>query len=314
MGWSEADVGSQDGRVVIVTGANSGIGFETARVLAAQGARVVLACRNPNKAQEALDAILGKHPGAQVAFLPLDLSSLQSVSEFATRFREEYGRLDLLINNAGVMMPPLSHTKEGFELQFGTNHLGHFALTARLIDLVNAATAGRVVTVSSLAHRMGKIDFENLDASKGYGKLATYGQSKLANLLFTYELQRRLEAGGLKTLAVSAHPGWTSTNLQRTTGWIRVFNPFFGMQPLGGALPSLRAATDPGVEGGTYWGPSGAFELRGAPRQVKSSKCSHDETVAARLWSVSEELTGLEFPRFERGAAARGAGVPASAS
>lgn len=304
MGWNEANVGSQAGRVAIVTGANSGIGYETARVLAERGAQVVLACRNSGKAREASDAILALHPDARVAFLPLDLSSLESVAGFAARFREEYGRLDLLINNAGVMMPPLGRTKDGFELQFGTNHLGHFALTAKLIDLVNDAPAGRVVNVSSMAHRMGQVDFANLNAEQGYNKLAAYGQSKLANLHFTYELERRLRAARQRTLAVAAHPGWTSTNLQRTTGWIRAFNPFFGMQPLGGALPTLRAATDAEVEGGTYWGPSGLFELRGAPRRVASSKRSHEEKIATKLWYVSEELTGVRFPSFARGAAA----------
>ncbi|MCA9646196.1 MAG: SDR family oxidoreductase [Myxococcales bacterium] len=306
MGWSEADVGAQAGRVAIVTGSNSGIGFETARVLGAHGARVVLACRNTAKAEEALGRIKSQHREAQVEVLTLDLSSLESVKDFAQRFRADYGRLDLLINNAGVMMPPFGKTKEGFELQFGTNHLGHFALTAHLIDLVNAAPDGRVVSVSSVAHRFAKLDFDNLNAEKGYSKLGAYGQSKLANLLFTYELDRRLKAAGVSTISAAAHPGWTSTNLQRTTGWIRVFNPFFGMQPLGGALPTLRAATDAGVPGGTYWGPSGLFELRGAPHRVESNKRSHEETTAAQLWDVSERLTGVAFPEFARAATTRG--------
>lgn len=295
MGWNESNIADQSGKTFIVTGANSGIGFEAARVLADKGATVVLACRSADRGQQALDAVKQQHPQADVALALLDLSDLASIQGFAQRFRRSHGKLDVLINNAGVMVPPFTKTADGFELQFGTNHLGHFALTAQLIDLVTAAKGGRVVTVSSMAHQLGKIDFDNLNAEKSYTKSGAYGQSKLANLLFTYELQRRLQAAGHDTLATAAHPGWTATNLQKTAAPVRLLNPIFGQKPIGGALPTLRAAVDLNVEPASYWGPSGFMEMGGPPKQVKSNKRSHDQAVAAKLWTVSEELTGVSF-------------------
>lgn len=290
MKWNEKNIGSQEGRIAIVTGANSGIGFETARLLAANGAVVVLACRSEEKGREATALMEGA-----VEFMPLDLSSLQSVEEFAGAFADKYPGLDLLINNAGVMVPPFGKTRDGFELQFGTNHLGHFALTARLFPLMKDRPGSRVVNVSSGAHRMGRVDFDNLNSEKGYKPWPAYGLSKVANLLFTYELERRLRNAGAEVISVAAHPGWTATNLQKTSAMARLFSPLFGMKPLGGALPTLRAAVDPDVNGGDYYGPAGLGEMRGPPVKVDSNKRSRDKDVAARLWQVSEEMTGLRF-------------------
>ena len=291
MKWNEKDIGPQEERIAIVTGANSGIGFETARLLAANGARVVLACRSDEKGREALARMEGA-----VEFMVLDLSSLQSVEAFAASFAGKYQALDLLINNAGVMVPPFGKTKEGFEMQFGTNHLGHFALTARLFPLMKDRPGARIVNVSSGAHRMGRVDFDNLNSEKGYRPWPAYGLSKVANLLFTYELDRRLREAGAEVVSVAAHPGWTSTNLQKTSAMAKLFSPLFGMKPLSGALPTLRAAVDPGVRGGDYYGPGGLGEMRGPPVKVVSNKRSHDGDVADRLWQVSEEMTGVRFP------------------
>ena len=293
--WAFDDIPDQSGRIVLVTGANSGIGYETARQLAARHAHVVMACRSLDKAEAAKARIMKDMPDASLRVMPLDLSSLVSVKAFAEAFQAEHDRLDLLINNAGVMIPPFSTTEEGFELQFGTNHLGHFALTGLLLPLINRTPGARIVTLSSEAHRLGKIDFDNLNAEKGYAKWPFYGQSKLANLLFTYELQRHLEAAGHTTIAVAAHPGWTATNLQRHTGLVAFFNRFFAMQPEQGALPTLFAATAPSVSGGTFYGPDGFLEMNGYPTQVQSSPRSHDRTVATRLWDVSEQLTGVRI-------------------
>ncbi len=293
--WTAADMPDQTGRVAIVTGANSGIGYETARALAAHNAHVVLACRSLDKAEGAKARLLKEMPEASLHVMPLDLSSLASVRAFAGAFLAAYDRLDLLINNAGVMVPPLTKTEDGFELQFGTNHLGHFALTGLLLPLINHTPHARIVTVSSTAHKMGKIDFDNLNAEKSYSKWPFYGQSKLANLLFTYELQRRLAQAGETTLAVAAHPGWTATNLQQHTGQVQFLNRFFAMTPEQGALPTLFAATAPDVSGGAYFGPDGFFEMNGHPTRVTSIPRSHDEAVAARLWTVSEAMTGMKY-------------------
>lgn len=293
--WTFNDLPDQAGRVALVTGANSGIGYETARQLAVRRAHVVMACRSLDKAEAAKARIVKDMPDASVRVMPLDLSSLASVHAFAEAFQAEHDRLDLLINNAGVMVPPYSMTQEGFELQFGTNHLGHFVLTGLLLPLLNQTPNARIVTVSSTAHRFGKIDFDNLNAEKSYAKWPFYGQSKLANLLFTYELQRRLEAAGHTTIAVAAHPGWTATNLQQNAGVTRFLNRFFAMTPEQGALPTLFAATASSVSGGTFYGPDGFLEMNGYPTQVESSPRSHDRAAAARLWDVSEQLTGVRF-------------------
>lgn len=295
--WTEADIPDQAGRTVVVTGANTGLGFESARALAERGAAVVLACRDLGKATDAA-ARIGRGP---VTTLRLDLASLDSVREAARELRSRHGRLDLLINNAGLMMPPYGRTADGFELQFGTNHLGHFALTGLVLDLLLAAPGSRIVTVSSMGHRMGVIDFEDLQFERGYSRMASYGRSKLANLLFTYELQRRLEEAGAGTIAVAAHPGTSRTELGRhQTGAIgllaRPIEHLVGQDALMGSLPTLRAAVDPSVQGGEYYGPGGLFEMHGYPKRVQSNARSHDAAVQRRLWHESERLTGVTFP------------------
>jgi NAD(P)-dependent dehydrogenase (short-subunit alcohol dehydrogenase family) len=294
--WTEADVPEQAGRVAVVTGANTGIGFEAARVLAERGATVVLACRNLDKANSAVTRIKPA-AGAELVTVQLNLASMESVRQAAQDLHDKYGRLDLLINNAGLMMPPHGRTEDGFELQFGTNHLGHFALTGLLLDLMLTVPRSRVVTVSSNGHRMGRIDFGNLQWERGYNRMGSYGRSKLANLLFTYELQRRLAAAGAATEALAAHPGTSRTELTRNLpAWMRVGAMVMPMQPSTmGAVPMLRAATDPQAHGGEYYGPAGFGEMSGPAKLVRSSARSYDEDVARRLWEESERLTGVTY-------------------
>jgi NAD(P)-dependent dehydrogenase (short-subunit alcohol dehydrogenase family) len=295
-GWTVKDMPDQTGKVAIVTGANSGIGYEEARGLASKGAAVILACRNEKKGIAAAERICEEQPDAMVEFSRLDLADLASIHQFVEAFAAHHGRLDMLINNAGVMaVPELRRTADGFEMQFGTNHLGHFALTGLLQEAIKRTPNARVVTVSSVAHYRGRMDFDNLNAERSYDRWGAYGESKVANLLFTYELQRRFEAAGEDAIAVAAHPGWTATNLQGDAGLIRFFNPLFGMQPEQGALPTLYAATAPDVSGGEYYGPDGLRGYRGYPTRVESSALSHDRVVAKRLWEVSEELTGIVY-------------------
>ncbi|BBY27862.1 SDR family NAD(P)-dependent oxidoreductase [Mycolicibacterium sediminis] len=293
--WTVTDIPDQTGRVAVVTGGNTGLGYETAAGLASRGARVVLAVRNLDKGKAAADLIVRRTPGADVTLQELDLTSLASVEDAAEQLRATHDRIDLLINNAGVMMTPKSTTQDGFELQFGTNHLGHFAFTGRLLDRVLAAPGARVVTVSSIGHRFGRVRFDDLGAERGYNRMAAYGQSKLSNLLFTYELQRRLT--GTTTTALAAHPGGSSSELTRyLPGPVKLaFSPLEQSTEMG-ALPTLRAATDPHVSGGQYLGPGGFMEMRGYPKVVASNRRSHDVDVQRRLWTVSEELTGVTFP------------------
>jgi NAD(P)-dependent dehydrogenase (short-subunit alcohol dehydrogenase family) len=295
MGWSEADIPDQSGRTAVVTGANSGIGYETARALAAKGARVVLACRSEDKGRDAERRVRAAAPAADVRFEPLDLGALASVRAFAEKLSAEEPRLDLLINNAGIMMPPLGRTAEGFETQLGTNHLGHFALTGLLLPRLRATQRARVVSVSSTAHWWGRIDFSDLNAERSYDATRAYGQSKLANLLFARELQRRFDAAGIAALSVAAHPGSTRTNLQQYSSLLRNFVRVLSQEPPQGALPTLRAATDPGVRGGEYYGPSRIFGTIGPPERARSSARAQDAAVARRLWEVSEQLTGVRF-------------------
>jgi len=301
-GWTAADVPDQHGRIAVVTGANSGIGFETAAVLAARGAHVVLAVRNLEKGAQARQRILTKRPQAEVSLQELDLTSLDSVRAAATALHDDLPRIDLLINNAGVMWTPKGVTRDGFELQFGTNHLGHFAFTGLVLDQLLTVPGSRVVTVASLAHRMlADIHFDDLQWEHRYGRIAAYGQSKLANLLFTYELQRRLAADAEPTISVAAHPGGSYTELGRNVPTLlhpvyRIAGPVLFQNAASGALPTLRAATDPSVSGGDYYGPDGLGEQRGNPKLVQSSPRSHDPELQRRLWAVSEELTGVKFP------------------
>jgi NAD(P)-dependent dehydrogenase (short-subunit alcohol dehydrogenase family) len=293
--WTAENIPDLTGKIAIVTGANSGIGYEMARALAGKEATVILACRDKDKGEAAVRQIVQEYPEAKAKLMQLDLADLASVRRFADEFTSHYDRLDILINNAGIMRTPFGKTADGFELQFGTNHLGHFALTGLLLDIIIRTHKARVITVSSGGERFGKIDFDNLNAEKGYDGGGAYGQSKLANLLFTYELQRRFEGTGVDAIAAAAHPGWTVTNLQVHWRMLRVLNPFIGQKPEMGALPALYAATAPDVQGGDYYGPDGWFELRGHPTKVQSSDRSHDAAVAAKLWAVSEELTGVRY-------------------
>jgi NAD(P)-dependent dehydrogenase (short-subunit alcohol dehydrogenase family) len=293
--WTTDNIPNLASKVTIVTGANSGIGYETAKAMAVKGATVVMACRNLQKGNAAAEQIRETDPVGTVAVMVLDLGDLDSVQAFAAAFLEKYNRLDLLINNAGIMMPPYGKTAQGFETQFGVNHLGHFALTGLLLDLLLQTPQSRVVTVSSGAHSFGRINFEDLNSEQGYSPRAAYSQSKLANLLFTYELQRKLTAAGNDTLATAAHPGWTETNLQQHSGLFQFLNRFLAQQQPMGALPTLMAATEPGVKGGEYFGPDGFMGMRGYPKKVQSNDRSHDEQVAAKLWEVSEELTGISY-------------------
>jgi NAD(P)-dependent dehydrogenase (short-subunit alcohol dehydrogenase family) len=308
--WTFDNIADQTGRVAIVTGANSGIGLETARMLVRKGAAVVLACRNPEKGMSALQQILDTKPAGTATLEALDLSDLDSVTTFAERFSATHRRLDLLINNAGVMVPPLSRTKQNHELQFGTNHLGHFALTARLLPLLQKTPGARVVVVSSTGQNIGKIDFDDLDWEKRpYNPWRAYGQSKLANMMFVLELQRRLTAAGSKIRVTAAHPGWTATDLGRTSFLVgRLINPLLAMKPEKGALPTLRAAVDPDAAGGSYWGPSGFRGMNGYPALAKISDRAKDETVAARLFDESELLTGVSFALPARPPALRAVG------
>ncbi|BBY63294.1 SDR family NAD(P)-dependent oxidoreductase [Mycolicibacterium helvum] len=300
--WTEADVPDQSGRVAIVTGSNTGLGFDTARVLAQHGATVVMAVRDTAKGEAAAAQIRQTAPAADIAVHKLDLGSLASVRAAAAEIGSAYPRIDLLINNAGVMYPPKQTTADGFELQFGTNHLGHFALTGLLLGNLLPVDGSRVVVVASIAHNIrAKIAFDDLQwERRRYERVASYGQSKLANLMFAYELQRRLAAANAKTIAVAAHPGVSNTELIRhvpgsSLPGVKTLAGLVLNSPELGALPTLRAATDPAVVGGQYYGPDGFREMRGYPKLVDSSRQSHDRDIQQRLWMVSEELTGVSF-------------------
>ena len=294
--WTTANIGDQSGRIAVITGANTGLGYETAAALAANDAHVVLAVRNVEKGKQAAARI-----GGDVSVVELDLTSLASVRTAADELKSRFDHLDLLINNAGVMTTPKSTTADGFELQFGTNHLGHFAFTGLLVDHIADVPGARVVTVSSNGHKMlADIHFDDLQWESSYNRMRAYSQSKLANLMFTYELQRRL-SDGHAAIAVAAHPGFSSTELVRNLPSfvqpvVSVFGPLLGQSAAMGALPTLRAATDPGVLGGQYFGPDGFGEQRGYPKVVASSEKSHDLALQRKLWTVSEELTGVTFP------------------
>jgi NAD(P)-dependent dehydrogenase (short-subunit alcohol dehydrogenase family) len=296
MTWNIDAASNQKGRIAIVTGANIGLGYDTALALAGKGCRVVLACRNTDKAKAAREQILARYATAHVECQTLDLSSLKSVHSFATVFAKSHKKLDLLINNAGIMMPPYSLSEDGFESQLAANYLGHFALTGLLLPLLGKTPGSRVISLSSLAHTWGAIRFNDLNFKKGYNKRAGYGQSKLACLMFAYELDRRLRKAGLKTLSVAAHPGVAATNLaQHFPRLLTVFFPLLGQSAADGALPTLYAALGDDVNGGDYCGPRSMRQMRGAPVKVSSNRVSKDQAAAARLWRVSEELTGVSF-------------------
>jgi NAD(P)-dependent dehydrogenase (short-subunit alcohol dehydrogenase family) len=294
--WNAENILSQKGRVAIVTGSSSGIGYETARVLANKQASVILAVRNLDKGNKALAKIRQQNPDTDVKVMELDLANLASIKTFSENFKQTYSHLDLLVNNAGVMIPPYTKTTDGFELQFGTNHLGHFALTGQLLPLLTNTKSSRIVNVSSGAHAMGNIDFDDLQWEKrSYAPWKAYGDSKLANIYFTYELDRQLKAHNLETVVTASHPGWTATELQRTARFVEYLNGFFAQDITMGALPTLRAAIEPSLTGAEYFGPKGFMEIRGYPVQVKSNELSQDQAIAQKLWEVSTELTGMKF-------------------
>jgi NAD(P)-dependent dehydrogenase (short-subunit alcohol dehydrogenase family) len=307
--WTIENLPDLSEQIVLVTGANSGLGYEATKAFARRGATVVMACRSIDRGEQAAQEIRETidSTGATLNVRECDLASLSSVAEFATGVREDYDEIHILCNNAGVMAIPRDETEDGFEMQLGVNHLGHFALTGHLLDqLVETPGETRIVTHSSTAHTSGSIDFEDLHREDSYSKWEAYGQSKLANLLFAYELQRRLEeAGHTDTLSVTCHPGYANTNLQfrgpeemgstLRYGLARVANAVIAQSAEQGALPLLYAATAADVEGGAYYGPSGFRNMRGSPERQDSNEESHDEADAARLWEVSEALTGVEY-------------------
>ena len=304
--WDTDAIPDLAGTTVLVTGANSGLGLCSALALAGHGARVFLGCRSPERGQAALDQVASEASGAAPELLALDLADLASVERAAAELAERTPRLDVLMNNAGVMALPLTRTADGFEAQFGTNHLGHFALTGRVLPLLDAAPAPRVVTTSSLMHRIGKMRWDDLDWGTGYRKWPAYGQSKLANLLFAFELDRRAREHGSSLVSVAAHPGYASTHLQAAGPEMQgsalmvrltdLANRAVAQPAAMGALPQLYGATAPGVAGGQYFGPDGLFEQHGHPKEVRGSSAAYKTEEARRLWERSEELTGVTYP------------------
>ena len=305
MGWSESDIPDQSGRTYVITGGNSGLGWETARALASRGAEVILACRSAPRAEEAVASIKKRREGASVRAMSLDLASLTSIRAFVEAFDAAHPKLHGLVNNAGLMAIPHNRTADGFEMQLGTNHLGHFALTALLFPKLAATSGARIVTVSSTAHRMGSMRWDDLMWERGYDRWRVYGQSKLANLLFHNELASRLRQKNFGVLATAAHPGYAATNLQtkgmemggsRLEGlFMRVGNGIAAQSAAAGALPTLRAAVDPSAESGDYYGPSGFMELTGAPKKVGMTSAACDMEAARKLWQHSETLTKTSF-------------------
>ncbi|MGH7812473.1 MAG: oxidoreductase [Candidatus Binataceae bacterium] len=318
--WTAADIPGLSGKTIIVTGGNSGIGYQAALEMARKGADVILACRSLDKARAAADTIKVAAPNAKVEVMALDLASLAAIRTFAEEFHRTHKKLDVLCNNAGVMALPYTLTADGFEMQIGTNHLGHFALTGLLLDLLLATPGARVVNISSGAHRMGKIRFDDLNWEHGYRRWAAYGQSKLANLLFTFELQRRLDAAGKDLIVAACHPGYAATNLQnasaKSAGSLKflfeaiagVGNNLLAQSAAMGALPTLYAATAPDVEGADYLGPEGLGEMWGHPTKVGCTAAARDPEAAKKLWELSEQLTSVHYEAL--GTPARAASAP----
>lgn len=307
MSWTPNRIPPQDGRVAVITGANSGIGFHAARQLARHGAHVVMACRNEKKAREAMASIRSEIADASLSFVPLDLSSQKSVRDAATLIRRQQRKIDLLLNNAGLMWLEQGLTEDGFEQQIGTNHFGHFTLTLQLLERMVKVPGSRIVTVSSIAHRGGRIHFDNLTLQGEYGRQKAYAQSKLANLMFAIELDRRLQRSGAQTRSLACHPGVSNTNLAvpgiveqsplkigKIVDWIW---PLFTQSAEKGAWPTLYAATSADAEGGHYYGPNGWFEAMGAPAPARARRYAQDPEKGQRLWQLSEQLTGEHYPQ-----------------
>ncbi len=307
--WNSADIPDQTGRTVLVTGGNSGLGFHTCRLLAAKGAQVLLASRSAQRGDQARTEIVQGLPDAQLEVIALDLADLDSVRRCADNLQSDLDRLDLLVNNAGVMAIPRQETAQGFERQFGVNHLDHFALTGALLSLLLKTPGSRIVNVSSMAHRSGRINFSDLHGRQNYSRFGAYAQSKLANLLFTLELQRRLENKGADAICVSAHPGWAATNLQyaapreKGSGFelilMRTLNALLSQSAEQGALPQLYAATAPDVIGGDFIGPDGWMQMRGYPKKHRARETAYDSEAARELWRMSIEMTGESFEQLQ---------------
>ncbi len=301
--WTFENIPDLQGKTIIMTGGNSGLGYESVKAFALKGATVILACRNLAKGEKAKNEILKANPSGEIQVMQLDLANLTSVEAFAEKFASEHKQLDVLLNNAGIMATPNIKTDDGFEAQLGTNHLGHFALTGHLLPMLKGTPQSREVNVSSLAHKGGKMDFNDLmfEKCRKFKPMRAYGQSKLANLLFTYELQRFFEANNIDCIAVAAHPGGSNTRLANhfeTNKFMEAVSKIArgAMQPAAkGALPQIRASVDANVKGGDYFGPSGIGELFGYPVLVKSNAASHNEENARKLWAVSEKLTGVKY-------------------
>jgi NAD(P)-dependent dehydrogenase (short-subunit alcohol dehydrogenase family) len=294
--WTNNSIDDQSGKVFVITGATSGLGKEAARQLAGKNGKIIMAVRNIEKAELVRQEILAQYPNSDISVKHLDLSSLDSIKKFAGEINKEVKELNVLINNAGVMMCPYSKTKDGFEIQMGTNHLGTYALTGLLMPLLKKTKDSRIVVTSSIAHRSGNIDFSDLNwEQRKYKTSNAYGDSKIANLYFTYELANRLKNEANGPVVTAAHPGWTKTELQRHSGMFLFLNNFFAQKVEIGTLPTLRAAVDPEAQSGDYFGPSGFSELRGNPVKVSSNKRSQDKEAAKKLWDMSEELTGIKY-------------------
>jgi NAD(P)-dependent dehydrogenase (short-subunit alcohol dehydrogenase family) len=296
--WTSASIADQNGKNILITGANSGLGLEAATVLSEKGANIIMAVRNLEKGNEAVAKIKSKNPNAKLALMQLDLADLDSVRKFSDEFHAKYSALHILINNAGIMYPrKREETRQKFEIHFGTNHLGHFALTGFLLDIIKKTPHSRVVTQSSMVHKFNAdIHFDDLNWEKSYGNAKAYAQSKLANLLFTYELDRQFKAHKIDAIATAAHPGYTDTNLQRTSGlFVNIMNKLMAQKVEIGTLPILRAATEKNLVGAEYFGPIKMGGMRGCPEKVKSSDKSYDTQLAKDLWAVSENLTSVHF-------------------
>lgn len=294
------DIPNQKEKIAIVTGANIGLGYATALALAQKEMKVIMACRTLSKAEKAKTSILKEFPNADIEIIQVDLSSLKSVRTFAKIYTDKYSKLDLLINNAGIMMPPFSLSEDGFESQMAANYFGHFLLTGLLLNILKNTDNSRIISLSSIAHKSGKINFEDINSKKKYSSWNSYAQSKLACLMFAYELDRKLKASGSNTISVAAHPGVSTTNLtqhypQIITKLFHLIGPLFSQRPKLGALPTLYAALGNDVKGGDYFGPNGLGEMKGEAVKVDSTKLSKNKEIAAKLWELSEKLTGITY-------------------